>query len=298
MSYFLKELIVEDESMKVVNSINDLRSARETLKGRVGLVPTMGFLHDGHLSLVRRARQECDCVLASIYVNPTQFGPNEDFSAYPRDVERDLNLLKENGTDLVWIPTDADMYPKGFQTFVVVEEITKVLEGAMRPTHFRGVSTVVAKLFNSVQPDVAYFGQKDAQQVAVLKQMVSDLNFNLEMVVCPIVREKDGLALSSRNTYLDTDQRKSALVLSRSLKEARKLFASGERDVNAIRQRMDEVFSSEPIAKVQYISLADPTSLLELESISESALVSMAVYIGKTRLIDNTVLGKDDQTLD
>lgn len=284
--------------MKVVNSINDLRSARETLKGRVGLVPTMGFLHDGHLSLVRRARQECDCVLASIYVNPTQFGPNEDFSAYPRDVERDLNLLKENGTDLVWIPTDADMYPKGFQTFVVVEEITKVLEGAMRPTHFRGVSTVVAKLFNSVQPDVAYFGQKDAQQVAVLKQMVSDLNFNLEMVVCPIVREKDGLALSSRNTYLDTDQRKSALVLSRSLKEARKLFASGERDVNAIRQRMDEVFSSEPIAKVQYISLADPTSLLELESISESALVSMAVYIGKTRLIDNTVLGKDDQTLD
>lgn len=284
--------------MKVVTSIFDLRSARKSLKGRVGLVPTMGFLHEGHLSLVKLARQDCDNVVVSIYVNPTQFGPNEDFSAYPRDVERDLKLLKENGTDLVWIPTEADMYPKGFQTFVVVEEITKVLEGAMRPNHFRGVSTIVAKLFNAVQPEVAYFGQKDAQQVAVLQQMVSDLNFNLEMVVCPIVREKDGLALSSRNTYLDADQRKSALVLSRSLREARRLFAAGERNTNAIRMRMDEVFSSEPIAKVQYISLADPTSLLELECVSESALVSMAVYIGKTRLIDNTVLGKDDTSLD
>lgn len=284
--------------MKVVTSISELRSARMSLKGKVGLVPTMGFLHDGHLSLVKRARQDCDTVVVSIYVNPTQFGPNEDFSAYPRDVERDLKLLKATGTDLSWIPTEADMYPEGFQTFVVVEEITKVLEGAMRPTHFRGVTTIVAKLFNAVQPDVAYFGQKDAQQVAVLKQMVSDLNFNLEMVVCPIVREKDGLALSSRNTYLDADQRKSALVLSRSLREARKLFASGERDVNAIRQKMDEVFSNEPLAKVQYISLADPISLLELESISESALVSMAVYIGKTRLIDNTVLGKVDPSLD
>jgi pantoate--beta-alanine ligase len=258
----------------------------------------MGFLHEGHLSLVKFATQSCASVVVSIYVNPTQFGPNEDFAAYPRDVERDLNLLRSAGVDLVWIPTEEVMYPEGYQTYVTVEEVTKVLEGAMRPTHFRGVTTVVAKLFNAVQPDKAFFGQKDAQQVAVLQQMVRDLNFNLEMVICPIVREADGLALSSRNIYLTTEQRQAAQVLSRSLKKARSIFAEGERDARKIRQEMDGLFAQEPAARVQYISLADPKTLLELEKITAQALVSMAVYFGKTRLIDNTILGKADLTLD
>jgi pantoate--beta-alanine ligase len=258
----------------------------------------MGFLHAGHLSLVQRARQDCASVVVSIFVNPTQFGPNEDFAAYPRDIEQDLNLLRKAGVDLVWVPTEDVMYPESYQTYITVEDVTKVLEGSMRPTHFRGVTTVVAKLFNAVQPDKAFFGQKDAQQVVVLQQMVRDLNFNLEMVICPIMREKDGLALSSRNTYLDADQRRAALVLSRSLRKARALFASGERDADLIHQAMDAIFADEPNSRVQYISLADPRSLQELRKIETEALVSMAVYIGKTRLIDNTILGKIDSSLD
>jgi len=284
--------------MKIVKTLEELRTARTHLNAPVGLVPTMGFLHAGHLSLVQCARQDCASVVVSIYVNPTQFGPNEDFAAYPRDVDRDLDLLRDAGVNLVWVPTEEVMYPHGYQTFVTVEEITQVLEGAMRPTHFRGVTTIVAKLFNAVQPDKAFFGQKDAQQVAVLQQMVRDLNFNLEMVVCPIVREKDGLALSSRNIYLDVDQRKAALVLSRSLRKARELFAAGERDAIKIHQAMDAVFADEPLARSQYISLVDPKTLLDIEKIETEALVSMAVYMGKTRLIDNTILGKPDLTLD
>jgi pantoate--beta-alanine ligase len=206
--------------------------------------------------------------------------------------------LKEAGADLIFAPTDEVMYPDGYQTYITVEEVTKVLEGAMRPAHFRGVTTVVAKLFNAVQPDKAFFGQKDAQQVAVLTRMVKDLNYNLEMVVCPIVREKDGLALSSRNTYLDGSQRKAALVLSRSLRKARSVFAGGERSTQVIRAAMDAVFAGEPAAKVQYISIADTVSLQEIDSLRSGALVSMAVYMGKTRLIDNTVLGKPDEGLD
>jgi pantoate--beta-alanine ligase len=284
--------------MKIVKTLEELRTARAHLNGPVGLVPTMGFLHAGHLSLVQRARQDCASVVVSIYVNPTQFGPNEDFAAYPRDIDRDLDLLRDAGVNLVWAPTEEVMYPQGYQTYVTVEDITQVLEGAMRPTHFRGVTTIVAKLFNAVQPDKAFFGQKDAQQVAVLQQMVRDLNFNLEVVVCPIVREKDGLALSSRNTYLDADQRKAALVLSRSLRKGRELFANGERDAIKIHQAMEAVFADEPLARSQYISLVDPKTLLDLENIETEALVSMAVYMGKTRLIDNTILGKPDLTLD
>ena len=284
--------------MEIVKTIAELRKARKNLTGPVGLVPTMGFLHAGHLSLVKSATRDCASVVVSIFVNPTQFGPNEDFAAYPRDMERDLNLLRDAGVDLVWAPTEEVMYPEGYQTYVTVEEVTKVLEGAMRPTHFRGVTTVVAKLFNAVQPDKVYFGQKDAQQVAVLKQMVKDLNFNLEMVICPIVREPDGLALSSRNTYLDAEQRKAALVLSRSLRKARKVFSEGERDARKIHDAMEAVFADEPMARVQYISLAHPELVKEFEKIDNQALVSMAVYIGKTRLIDNTVLGKEDLTLD
>jgi pantoate--beta-alanine ligase len=284
--------------MEIVKTIEELRNAREKLNNPVGLVPTMGFLHAGHLSLVKRARQDCASVVVSIYVNPTQFGPNEDFTAYPRDIERDLSLLREAGADLVWAPTEEVMYPEGYQTYVTVEDVTKVLEGAMRPTHFRGVTTVVAKLFNAVQPDKAFFGQKDAQQVVVLQQMVRDLNFNLEIIVCPIAREKDGLALSSRNIYLDADHRKAALVLSRSLRKARALYAAGERDASKIRLTMDTIFAQVPAAKVQYVSLADSHTLLELKKIETQALVSMAVYIGKTRLIDNTILGKNDPDLD
>ncbi|BCY19441.1 pantothenate synthetase [Leptolinea sp. HRD-7] len=284
--------------MEIVRTLEELRAAKKNMKGTIGLAPTMGFLHAGHISLVKRARQECDHVVVSIFVNPTQFAPNEDFAAYPRDLERDAALLKEAGTDLIFAPMDEVMYPQGYQTYVTVEEVTKVLEGAMRPTHFRGVTTVVAKLFNAVQPDKAFFGQKDAQQVAVLSRMVKDLNYNLEMVVCPIVRDRDGLALSSRNTYLDETQRKAALVLSRSLRKARSIFDSGERSSKAIRAAMEDVFAAEPAAKVQYVSIADTETLLEIDHIKSQALVSMAVYIGKTRLIDNTVLGKPDESLD
>ncbi len=284
--------------MQIVSTLKDLRKARKEMTGTVGLVPTMGFLHTGHISLVKRAVSECDHVIVSVYVNPTQFSPTEDFASYPRDLERDAALVREAGAHLVWAPTDEVMYPAGFQTYVTVEDVTKVLEGAMRPTHFKGVTTVVAKLFNAVKPDKAYFGQKDAQQVAVLSRMVKDLNFDLEMVICPIVREVDGLALSSRNTYLDEEQRKTGLVLSRSLRKARAVYQSGQRDTHVIRKEMEAVFATEPSAKVQYISIADPVSLTDIETIKDQALVSMAVYVGKTRLIDNTILGTVDPGLD
>ncbi|GAP20036.1 pantoate--beta-alanine ligase [Leptolinea tardivitalis] len=284
--------------MEIVRTLEELHAARKKLEGTVGLVPTMGFLHAGHISLVKKAAETCSHVVVSIFVNPTQFGPTEDFAAYPRDLDKDVALLKEAGVDIVWAPTEDVMYPAGYQTYITVEDVTRVLEGAMRPTHFKGVTTVVAKLFNAVQPDKAFFGQKDAQQVVVLSRMVKDLNYNLEMVVCPIVREQDGLALSSRNTYLDTAQRKAAVVLSRSLRKARAVFASGERSSRVIRAEMDTLFAAEPLVKVQYISIADPDTLQEVEKIDRLALVSMAVYVGKTRLIDNTILGKIDTGLD
>lgn len=277
--------------MRSAITLTDLRAARLSFSGRVGLVPTMGYLHEGHLSLVRRAREETDHVVVSIFVNPTQFGPREDLSKYPRDLDRDLSLLEPLGVNLVWIPTAEIMYPPGFQTWVEVEGITQPLEGSMRPGHFRGVTTIVAKLFNAVQPHKAYFGQKDAQQAAVIRQMTRDLNFPLEVVVCPIVREPDGLAMSSRNVYLDPEQRKAATVLSRSLKVAKEAYDNGERDAEKIRGKMKEVLASEPLAQVQYVSCADYDTLEELETITGKALLSMAVFMGKTRLIDNIVLG-------
>ena len=276
--------------MRRVISLPDLRAARLSLYGTVGLVPTMGYLHEGHLSLIRRAREENEHVIVSIFVNPAQFGPKEDLSRYPRDLERDLRLI-EPYTDLVWNPTAEIMYPPGYQTWVDVEAMTRPLEGAMRPGHFRGVTTVVAKLFNGVQPNRAYFGQKDAQQVAVIRQMVRDLNFPIEIVVCPIVREADGLAMSSRNIYLDPDQRKAATVLYRSLSAAKDAYESGERDAEKLRQLMKDVLASEPLAEIQYVSCADYDTLEELSEIKGKALLSMAVFIGKTRLIDNVVLG-------
>lgn len=276
--------------MRTVSTLDELRDSRLSLDGTVGLVPTMGFLHDGHLSLIRRARDECKHVIVSIFVNPTQFGPKEDLAKYPRDLERDLRLI-EPFTDLVWTPTPEIMYPTGYQTWVEVEAMTSPLEGAMRPGHFKGVTTVVAKLFNAVQPHKAYFGQKDAQQAAVIRRMVRDLNFPIEIVVCPTQREADGLAMSSRNVYLDAEQRKAATVLFRSLSAAKELYEAGERDAKKIRGKMKEVLASEPLAEPQYVSCADYDSLEELDVIQGKILLSMAVFIGKTRLIDNFVLG-------
>lgn len=276
--------------MKVVTTIAELRAARAELVEPVGMVPTMGFLHEGHLSLVKAAQQACASVAVSIFVNPTQFGPTEDLDAYPRDLEHDLALLEAEGVDLVWVPTPEVMYPAGYQTWVTVEKVTQPLEGARRPTHFRGVTTVVNKLFNAVQPQKAFFGQKDAQQVAVLQRMVQDLNMPVEIVVCPIVREADGLAKSSRNTYLNPAERQAALVLSRSLQTADRLYRAGERSAGKILDAMHAVFAAEPLAQVQYLSCADRSTLLELDEITDGALLSMAVYIGKTRLIDNLIL--------
>jgi len=277
--------------MKTIIGLDELRAARLSFKGTVGLVPTMGYLHEGHLSLIRRAKSECDHVAVSIFVNPTQFGANEDLSKYPRDLERDLALIAPLGVDLVWTPTAEIMYPTGYQTWVEVDAITRPLEGSMRPTHFKGVTTVVAKLFNAIQPHKAYFGQKDAQQAAVIRQMTRDLNFPVDVIVCPTVRETDGLAMSSRNKYLEGDERKAAVILFRALSAAKELYEGGERNAEELRGKMKEVLASEPLVTVQYVSCADYDTLAELDVITGKSLLSLAVLLGKTRLIDNFVLG-------
>jgi len=262
------------------------------LGGTFGLVPTMGALHDGHASLIRRASGECDHAGVSIFVNPMQFGSGEDLEKYPRTIEDDLALLERLGVALVFTPGTDRMYPSGYQTWITVENVTAPLEGEWRPGHFRGVVTVVAKLFNAFQPDRAYFGQKDAQQAVVIRRMVKDLNFPVEIVVCPTVRESDGLALSSRNAYLDPEERKAATVLYRALVSAKNSYEKGEKDGAALRSVMQSVIESEPLAVAEYISAADPETLLELQQIvpENGALLSMAVRIGKTRLIDNLLL--------
>jgi len=279
--------------MHVVETVADVRRFRADLAGTWGLVPTMGFLHLGHTSLVEQARSENDHVGVSIFVNPTQFGPSEDLAAYPRDLEKDLGLLEQAGADLVWVPGAEEVYPPDYRTYVVVEEVTRPLEGAARPGHFRGVATVVAKLFNVFLPDRAYFGQKDAQQAVVIRQMVRDLNFPIELVVCPIVREADGLAMSSRNVYLTPEQRAAAPVLHRALSAARDLWSSGERDGEQLRQAIRRVLDAEPLARSEYVSAADPRTLEELGLAGRDVLLSMAVRIGKARLIDNLLLGDE-----
>jgi pantoate--beta-alanine ligase len=276
--------------VKVVESLGDLRKARASLPEPVGLVPTMGFLHDGHLSLVEKARQECRTVAVSIFVNPTQFGPTEDLAAYPRDPPRDLAALESAGVDLVWTPAPEVVYPPGFQTWVTVEGVSQGLEGERRPGHFRGVATIVTKLLHAFQPQKAYFGQKDAQQAAVIRRLTADLDFPTEIVVCPTVREPDGLAMSSRNTFLDPDERRAAPVLNRALEAGRRAYAAGERDADRLRQILQTVLAEEPRAEVQYVSAADPNTLQELHGPVEKALLSLAVFIGKTRLIDNAVI--------
>ena len=279
--------------MRVLHSIVEMKETRRKLRGSVGFVPTMGYLHEGHLELARRARAENRNVIVSIFVNPAQFGPKEDYAAYPRDTERDLALLKNEGVNIVFMPGAEDMYPPRYCTWVDLEKVTERLEGAIRPGHFRGVATVVAKLFNIVEPARAYFGQKDAQQVVVIQKMVADLNMNLEVVVVPTVREPDGLAMSSRNVYLSPQERKAATVLYKSLSLAQKLWGKGERNADIIRKKMTALIQSEPRAsRIDYVSIADAETLEELDSIDRRAVVSLAVKIGKPRLIDNIILGR------
>jgi pantoate--beta-alanine ligase len=276
--------------MKVIDKIDDYQKAYPELTAPVGFVPTMGYLHEGHLSLVKSSREENETVVVSIFVNPTQFGPGEDFKSYPRDTERDLAML-EPYTDVVFMPMAEEMYPPDFDSWVDIEGITGVLEGARRPGHFRGVGTVCAKLFNIVRPDRAYFAQKDAQQLLVIKKMVKELNMPLEIVTCPTIREPDGLAMSSRNTYLNPEQREAATVLYKSLTLAHDLYRQGERNAENIRNAMKEIIEKEPLAKIDYVSAADTETLRELDKMVGPALVSLAVRIGTTRLIDNVILG-------
>ena len=279
--------------MEVIQTISAFRQARARFV-RLGLVPTMGYLHEGHLSLVRQARAECGAVAVSIFVNPTQFGPREDLARYPRNLERDLELLRQEQVDLVFVPSVAEIYPDGFSTFVDVRDVTEVLEGAVRPGHFQGVATVVCKLFNIAQPTRAYFGQKDAQQTVVVRKMARDLDMPLDVVVAPTMREPDGLAMSSRNVYLSAEQRRAATVLIRALFAAGEHYAAGERDAEALRRAMRAVLETEPLASPEYVSVADPLTLKELEHVGQlGALCSLAVRFGATRLIDNMVLGSD-----
>jgi len=276
--------------MQIAKTIPDLRALREQINSSVGFVPTMGYLHQGHMALVKQARIDNSAVIASIYVNPAQFGPREDFASYPRDLDQDLDLLRREGTDIVFVPSDAEMYPPDFSSWIDVEKVTERLEGASRPGHFRGVATVVAKLFNIVQPSRAYFGQKDAQQVMVIKRMVSDLNMGLEIVVVPTVRESDGLAMSSRNVYLSPEERQAATVLFQALTLAQQLKQGGQKDAEEVRRQMTSLIQEEPLARIDYVSIADNETLEELSLIDRPALASLAVRIGKTRLIDNTPL--------
>ncbi len=279
--------------MKIFSKIDDLKRKlkEEREKGKsIGFVPTMGYLHEGHLSLVRQSIKENALTVVSIFVNPIQFGPGEDFERYPRDMERDKRLLEKEGVHYLFFPSNEEMYPTGFKTFVEVAELGKKLCGKSRPGHFRGVTTVVLKLFNIVQPDRAYFGQKDAQQAIIIKKMVKDLNLDVDIVVMPIVREEDGLAMSSRNVYLNEEERKNATVLYKSLKEAEKMIKMGERDAEKIINRMREVIMSYPKALIDYIEIVDTEELNPVNPIKGKFLIALAVYIGKARLIDNMIL--------
>ena len=277
--------------MQVVDTIEALRAARKEITGRVGLVPTMGALHDGHLTLARTAREENDYVVVTIFVNPTQFGPDEDLAAYPRDLQGDSALLEECGVDLIFTPTPDLMYPAGYQTYVTVEGVTQGLEGDYRSGHFRGVTTVVAKLFNLVQPDIAYFGQKDAQQVVVIRRMAYDMNFSLKVAVCPTIRESDGLAMSSRNAYLTPDQRSAAVVLNRALVAAGEAYEQGQRDPQKLKNIMFDVLNAEPLAQTEYASVNFARTLKIVESASdEPLLLSMVARVGRARLLDNCLL--------
>jgi pantoate--beta-alanine ligase len=279
--------------MKIFHTIEEMRTAcRAERSGskRLGFVPTMGALHEGHLSLVRAAKGSCDIVAASIFVNPTQFGPNEDLAKYPRTFERDRELLEKEGVNLLFNPSAEEMYPAGATTWVTVEGLSGKLDGRSRPGHFRGVTTIVAKLFHIVVPDAAFFGQKDAAQVAIIRRMVRDLNLSVEIVACPIVREADGLAMSSRNAYLDPQQRQQALVLHRALMRLKKSWESGERDAQKLLAAGCEEIATEKSVRLDYLEIVDPGTLDPMEPVSSGALVAVAAFVGPTRLIDNILL--------
>ena len=279
--------------MKIVSSEEEVRNQVKEWRKQgltVGLVPTMGYLHEGHQSLIKASVENNDRTVVSVFVNPIQFGPNEDLATYPRDLDRDSKMCEETGADLIFHPEKENMYDDDFCTYIDMDSVTKNLCGKTRPTHFRGVCTVVGKLFNIVAPDRAYFGQKDAQQLAVIRRMVRDLNFDLEIVGCPIIREDDGLAKSSRNTYLSEDERKAALVLSRSLKEGKALIESGEKDAKKVVDSIRKVIETEPLAKIDYVEAVDFDTIEPIETIKNNTLVAIAVYIGKTRLIDNIII--------
>jgi len=281
--------------MEVLHTIADYRAARAKLEGTLGFVPTMGFFHQGHMELVRRAKAENVHAAVSIFVNPTQFGPNEDLAAYPRDLDRDLAMLREEGTALVFNPTPEEMYPRGYVSYIEIGPVSQPMEGTYRPGHFRGVATVVAKLFNIAQADHAYFGQKDGQQVAVIKRMARDLDFSVKVIVVPTVREPDGLAMSSRNVYLNAVGRKAALCLSRGLFEAQQQWAKGVRDAEKLRQAILDPIEKEPLARIDYVTLADADTMEEASGqLARPTMAALAVRIGKTRLIDDLVLGGVD----
>ena len=285
--------MVRQETLKIVHSLAETRAALRELRSRsrcIGLVPTMGALHEGHLSLVRAARAACDAVVVSIFVNPTQFGPNEDFTKYPRTFATDCAALEREAVDLIFAPSAEEMYPSGASTFVDVEGVSGRLDGASRPGHFRGVATVVAKLFNVVGPDKAFFGQKDAAQVAVLRKMVRDLNFPVELVVCPIVRDPDGLAMSSRNQYLSQEERRQALVLRRALREVERLVGNGVTTARDLIEAAQTVLATEPRVRVDYCKVVDPDTLEDVADVSRAALVAIAAFVGTTRLIDNILV--------
>ena len=282
--------------MKIVSTVNDVRSTVKEWKKsglKVGLVPTMGFLHEGHLSLIKKAVSENDKVVVSVFVNPTQFGPNEDFEAYPRDLNKDAQLCKESGADLIFHPEPEEMYPDGFCSSVNMTGLTDALCGKSRPIHFQGVCTVVSKLFNIVAPDNAYFGEKDAQQLAIIKRMVKDLNFDIKITGCPIIREEDGLAKSSRNTYLNPEERQAALVLSKAVKCGRSLVEGGEKDSAVILKEMKSIIENEPLARIDYVEIVDMNTMKNIDTVKGDVLCAMAVYIGKTRLIDNFIYYAD-----
>ena len=275
--------------MKVISSIEEIKKIKKE-NTTIGFVPTMGYLHEGHISLIKRAREENDIVVVSIFVNPTQFGPNEDFEKYPRDEKRDLQKCEENGCDIVFLPQKEDIYPKNYLTYVQVEELGKGLCGKSRPTHFRGVTTILTKLFNIIKPTRAYFGQKDAQQLVIVKKMVEDLNMDVEIIGCPIVREKDGLAISSRNTYLSPEERKDALLLNKSLILAKDLIENGEKNISTIKREMEKTILSGKSNTVDYIEFVDTKRLEPISEIQDKVLIAIAVKTGNTRLIDNMVV--------
>lgn len=278
--------------MKVIRTIKEMQETADAIRrdGRIGFVPTMGYLHEGHLALVRKAREIADVVVASIFVNPIQFGPAEDLAKYPRDFERDRKLLEAEKTDIIFYPDDKEMYPDGYTTYVQVRGLEDYLCGQTRKGHFVGVATVVTKLFNIVKPHVAVFGQKDYQQLTIIKRMVKDLNMDIEIIGCPTVREKDGLAMSSRNTYLASDEREKALLIYASIRKLQELVKAGERSAQALKAEARNVLSSGNGIEIEYVSIVDPETLAEIDTIRENAVYAVAVRIGKTRLIDNALL--------